>query len=211
MNNLMLDNFSDYIKNTHNVIVNVIKPTNYINNKINCVLGVYLTEKGQEIEKEMVEYLQRIFNLYIVEQVPSDNTLYEYPAIKYVELLTKETNNICLYIHTKGAGNYHQIQDKIRNFRKHELTLNLINYIIPLFENYNQPVVTTTFTGSHKITWFNLFFVNPNVFNFFTVKYDPDRHYYEQMFTNTNINTIGVLRNDINEENINIMFKYFIY
>lgn len=208
---ITLENFTEYIKNTYNVSVNVIKPLEYRDSKPNCVLGVYLTDKGREIEKEMMEYLPAFFNVYIVEQIPSDNNLYEYPAIKYMELITKKTNKSCIYIHSKGAGNYHMVQDKIRRFWKHELTCNLINYIIPLYELPNQPVVTTTFTGSHKITWFNMFFVNSFVFNDFTVKYDQDRHYYEQLFTNTNIIVKGIIRNDINEDNVNIMFKYFIY
>lgn len=56
-----------------------------------------------------------------------------------------------------------------------------------------------------------MFFVNSFVFNEFTIKYDQDRYYYEQLFTNTNIIVKGIIRNDINEDNVNIMFKYFIY
>lgn len=202
----MLTQFNEILNNDINNI-NVIPPQIINDNKYNCVFGVYLTDEGKKIQNEMMEYLPDIFNVYIIQQLPSENNLFEYPALKFMELLINNTNKSCCYIHSKGAANPTPIQKKIREFWKKEI-LNYYKIYFNSIENDNIPLVSTMFTGEQKHTWFNCFFANKNVFKNNTIYLSNDRYYYEKIFNNTNVNVIGKYVNDANQNNVLKIFKY---
>lgn len=83
------------------------------NNQELCVLGVLTTDAGVEIEKEMVNILQKHYHIIeVIQNAPG--VLYEYPALKYAQKLVSETNKPCLYVHTKGAASINYIQPHVR-------------------------------------------------------------------------------------------------
>ena len=73
--------------------------------------------------------------------------------------------------------------------------------ILPILNN--QTDVTTMFTGSSKITWFNGFYVSQRAFNIIRnldrkLKKRKKRHKYETMFKGTKVRVLGIIKNNVN-------------
>ena len=179
--------------------------------KIYCVLGVLLSDEGIAIKNEMLEWLIPEYDVITVEQ-ELPGKLYEYPAINYVVNLSKETNEICLYLHTKGAANSNGGQAKIRNMWKDEF----INHKKEYLEETNTtlPLILCPFTGPNKTTWFNGFYITPaaanNTLPLMPVK---NRHHWEEMYKeNENVKVKGRLFNNIkpikDEDNLIFLINY---
>jgi hypothetical protein len=200
--------FSKELKD-NNCYVTIKVPKIYDVQKHNCVLGVYATKHGNEYEVEMYEYLHKLFNVYVVVQEPSAENLFEYPALKFMEILIKKCKKPCLYLHTKGAGNPRKLQDTIREFWQFELTHNYQTYIDLVKTNEKKPLVSTMFTGKEKHTWFNCFVVNEYVFDNFTIPLvKTNRWFYECLFKDADAEVLGVLATDIIGSNSQTVFTY---
>ena len=194
---ISLNNFEEYFKIIHNLDVAITKPSIIDENKYNCVFGVLCTLDGVKIKDSFIDFLEKYFNVWVVEQSIINN-LYEYPFLKYFELLVKETKQSCLYIHSKGAGRKHDIQEVTRLMWKSEIK-NHKDWYFNIIKSETDKIVSTMYTGSvNKNTWFNCFVVNKNVFNDFTIELNEDRYFYECLFRNyKDIKVIGRLSNDI--------------
>lgn len=169
--------------------------------KIYCVLGVLLSDEGISIKNEMLEWLIPEYDVITVEQkLPGE--LYEYPAIKYAVNLSKETNEICLYLHTKGAAHKNTSQQYVRKMWKDEF-INHINEYLHIVKT-NIPTIACPFTGIQKITWLNGMIFNSSAAKIIEIPLPKKRCYYEQLCRKTvsehnynNINVVGRIYNDI--------------
>lgn len=168
--------------------------------KTYCVLGVLLSDNGINIEKDMLSWLINDYDVISVRQA-LPGKLFEYPAIQFAINLCKETNEPCLYIHTKGAANFSNFQKQIRNMWKDEFVNNKSKYDKVLNDNLNNSVIICPFTGPDKNTWFNGFFITPNAAkNTHELKIRTCRFYWESMYrSNNNVSIIGTLLNDIRD------------
>lgn len=168
-----------------------------------CVFGVAETEAGIAIEKEMRAWLEP--NYHLIE-IWHDGTLFEQPALRYMQDLCKETGKPCLYIHTKGAFNRPELSADIREMWKHEFTVNRDLY----FGLVNRPyaVVACPATGSDKTTWYNGFVANTRAMQEIPpIEPDKNRMKFERLFIGTKPQVIGVLRNDLHREESKIHQK----
>jgi len=186
--------------------IKIIHKTKNSLNKILCVFGVLENDYGKKIEDEMLKWLLPNYNLYIVYQ-KYPGKLFEYPALKFAQYLIKKTNiTLLLYIHSKGAfyPNRGNIQKVVRLLWKYEFSGdNKKKYILPILNN--QTDVTTMFTGSFKITWFNGFYVSQRAFNIIRnldrkLKKRKKRHKYEKMFRGTKVRVLGIIKNNVNKK-----------
>lgn len=181
--------------------------------KIYCVLGVLLSDEGITIKNEMLEWLIPEYDVITVEQ-ELPGKLYEYPAINYAVNLAKETKELCLYVHTKGAANNGSIQEKIRNMWKQEFVENKNYYLNKFSQHKNDAVIICPFTGPDKNTWFNGFYITPEAARKTQeLSFQPRRHYWEAMYKeNDAVKIIGRVFTDIanikNDENIELLLKY---
>lgn len=82
-----------------------------------CILGVLKTAKGIQIKEEMLAWLNRMHDVFCVEQ-RTPGKMFEYPAIYYAIMLSIEMNEPVLYVHTKGAANYAWYQIPVREMWK---------------------------------------------------------------------------------------------
>ncbi len=170
-----------------------------------CVFGVADTEQGREIEKEMREWLEPNYNLI---EIWHDGSLFEQPALRYMQDLCKETGEPCLYLHTKGAYCRAELSATIREMWKHEFVTNKQIY----FQLVNRPyaVVACPTTGSDKTTWYNGFVANQRAMEEIPI-IEPhhNRYKFERLFIGKKPQVIGVLRNDLHRENGKIHEKTY--
>ena len=161
-----------------------------------CVLGVVDNEAGRAIADEMRRWLKPHYNLV---EIWHDGSLYEQPAIRYVQDYCRATKQPCLYLHTKGAYNRPELSAWVRQIWKHEFTQNQEIY----FGLVDRPYATVAcpFTGSDKTTWYNGF-----VTNWKAMEEHPDiepnknRFAFERLFIKSRAQVIGVVRNDFHRE-----------
>ena len=121
--------------------------------------------------------------------------------------LLKKKRDICLYIHTKGAGN-----NQIRNCWKNEYSgINKFKYINPIKNNITD--ITSITSSKERILWFNGFFINKKAFETIgEIKFLNRRHYYEGLFMKyKQIRTLGILKNNATAyEATQVVSKYKI-
>lgn len=161
-----------------------------------CVLGVADTERGREIEQEMREWLEPNYNLI---EVWHDGSLFEQPALRYMQDLCIKTMRPCLYLHTKGAYNRPEISAMVRDMWRHEFT----RYKDVYFGLVNRPyaVVACPTTGSDKTTWHNGFVANWRAMaDHPLIEPNANRMKFERLFIGSTTQVIGVIRNDIHRE-----------
>ena len=149
-------------------------------NKITCVLGVLVNQRGINIANSMLEWLMNEYDVYCVYQkFPGD--MYEYPALRFAQWYSLKYNkSIILYLHTKGAFNIHPFQDIIRSFWKHEFT-KPNNYIYIQLLSNNITDVALPFRRS-TCTWYNGMFISQRAFSLINEIpfYETiERHFYE--------------------------------
>ena len=178
-------------------------------NKHLCVFGVLKTEEGLKIKKEMLEWLNPLYEVLCIEQDPP-GTMFEYPAIKYALQLSIDMNEPVLYIHTKGAANKKTwYQNGVRNIWKNEFSNeNHINEMFEFCKNINKPYVICPFTGNTNITWFNAFIVNSlaakAVLPTLKTPTKDNRWYYECIFEKIpDITVYGTLDNNCHNNKLN--------
>ena len=173
-----------------------IKTINIKSNNPYCVLGVVDNERGREIAAEMREWLVPHYKLI---EVWHDGTLFEQPALRYVQNLCATTKKPCLYIHTKGAFNRPELSAEVRAMWKHEFTANRDLY----FGLVNRPygAVACPFTGRDKTTWYNGFVTNAQAMAEIP-RLDPhtNRMTFERIFINQTPQVFGVVRSDFHRE-----------
>lgn len=181
--------------------------------KTYCVFGCLLSDEGIKIKDEMLSWLIPNYDVISVEQ-ELPGKLYEYPAIKYLVDLSKNTNELVLYVHTKGAANKGIIQEKIRKMWNYEF-VDKKEYYINKFNNHiNDAIILCPFTGEDKNTWFNGFYMTPTAAKKTqNLSSNNKRHYWEAMYKdNDKIKIIGRVFNNIsnikNDENIYYLLKY---
>lgn len=168
--------------------------------KRKCVLGVLKTEAGLEIKKEMLEWLEPIYDVTLVEVDPPNDKEFELPFIKKACEVSIENNEPVLYLHTKGAAMPNNAQPLVREFWKHEFTANCDAYF-DLVKDNTQPGVAAPYTLKKKIAWFNAFVINPAAAETLLTYLKPqeDRYWFEQkIWQNDNISVYG-LHDDITE------------
>lgn len=178
-----------------------------------CVFGVLRSERGLIIREEMLSWLTPVYDVISVEQeVPG--ALFEYPAINYAVELAKKTNEICLYIHTKGAAYPRWTAKLVKNMWKSEFIDHKEDYDKLFAEHRGEPAVFCPITGGDKNTWFNGFYITPEAaLKTQVLSYTSHRWYWESMYRkNDVVKVIGRLINDIkdidDENNIQRMLKY---
>lgn len=160
-------------------------------NKPACVLGIVNNTAGLQISEQMIQWLEPIYNII---KVYHDGDKYEYPALKKVQEIVIETKSPVLYLHTRGAFNIHKTTKPTHKMWKDQFGYNWNKY----FElvNTDIPTVACPFTGNKKITWYNGFVANYGAMkNIPTIEMFKDRMKYERLFTDTNVEVIGVLTN----------------
>lgn len=187
-----------------------------------CVLGCLDTKYGKQIANEMLNWLKPEHNVLEIHQEPPGK-LFEYPAINYVIRLAIDTNEPVLYVHTKGAGNpippqykkyiinkninvpetatKQDCQKTVRNMWKHEFTGERLQDYLTVI-NTNKPTVVCPLTGIEKVTWQNGWIINPAAAKILrkSFHFDSNRYYYENLFSKTNINVIGMISNTCNRK-----------
>lgn len=165
-----------------------------------CVLGVVDNERGQAIKKEMLAWLDP---LYDVNLVIHDGSHFEYPALQYAQALSIEEDKPVLYLHTKGAFNRAELSEEVREMWKHEFGGRRDIY----FGLVNRPfaVVACPFTGSDKTTWYNGFVANAKAWSEIPPIGSPsNRMKAERLFIGQKPQVIGVVRNDMHRNESDI-------
>ena len=165
-------------------------------NKPWCVLCSAQNEAGKEIEKNMLEWLQPIYNVYLVRH---DCTLYEYPGLRMLQLLTERTGKPMLYLHTRGAFHRWKTTSATHRLWRHEFGEEREKY----FSLVNTPEATAAcpFSGQSKYTLYNGFVVNPAAMAAIPViEQNENRFIYEKIFEGSNVNVIGTIVNYPDDE-----------
>lgn len=190
-----------------------------------CILGCLDNEAGLSICKEMLEWIKKEHDVFVVHQAPP-GIQFEYPAIKKVLDTAVLLNEPVLYLHTKGAGNpipscYKErmmaptvnfpkeakpedCQKVVRMMWKKEFTGERLKEYLKA-ANTNEPVVVCPLTGKERLTWQNGWIINPAGAKELlkTFHLDKNRYYYETMFQSIPVKIIGML-----SENCNLSEQY---
>lgn len=185
-----------------------------------CILGCLDNNEGLEICKEMLSWLEKEHNVYVIHQAPPGNE-FEYPAIKHVLEASIRLNEPVLYLHTKGAGNPipecyktrmmspivnypksakpEDCQRVVRMMWEHEFTGERLKEYLKA-ATVDDPVVVCPMTGKEKLTWQNGWIINPAGAKELlkTFHKDKNRYYYECMFQKTNVRVIGIISENCN-------------
>ena len=187
--------------------VDIIKCFENYDEKPVCVFGVLLTEEGKLIKEEMLQWLNKYYNVYIVEQL-APGVLFEFPAIRFLQYICQKDNlPYALYVHTKGAANPNDSQVLVRKLWALEFTEFQKEYLNII--NSDKPKVAVPFTGKEKNTWFNGFFINKPALDFLNLVNDDHRYHFEAMFRFIpDVEVVGRIYNDIH---IDSRVKMWLY
>lgn len=162
-------------------------------NNIICIFGVLVNERGIIIEKEILNWLLPIYNIYVVYQ-KYPGLLFEYPALKFSQWIIQKLNKpVLLYLHTKGAYNPHKGQNNIINLWMEEFTYpkNKV-YIGTLLKN--KADISLPYRMNY-CTWFNGMFISKRAFDSIPeVPFKNNRHFYEGgLFIDPKIRIRGII------------------
>ncbi|MBR2266614.1 MAG: hypothetical protein IJ882_08175 [Paludibacteraceae bacterium] len=136
---------------------------------------------------------------YHVIEVQHDGSLFEQPALRYMQDYCKETGRPCLYIHTKGAYNRMEFSVQVRRMWRGEFTTKRDVY----FGLVDRPfaAVACPVTGSDKTTWYNAFVANARAMaEIPEITPSSNRMKFERLFIKQTPQVYGVLRNDGHRE-----------
>ena len=172
-----------------------------------CVLGVLATENGRQIERYMLSWLQKKYTVYAIRQQPP-GSLYEYPALRFAQLLSMEKKQPVLYLHTKGAANKRKLQCKTVNMWRYEFVEHKSDYR----KNLGDYDLLCPYSGPQNITWLNGFIASDKAFSAIPpIEIFENRYYYETLFKGTQLKCFGRRLNNIaiTEEidNTNSMYR----
>lgn len=161
-------------------------------NRIVCVFGILVNERGIKISNSMLEWLLPEYDVYCIYQ-KYPGILYEYPALRFAQWISLNLNiSILLYIHTKGASHPIDNQKNVRSIWKHEFTKPRNNIYIKIIEK-NIVDISLPFR-SGACTWFNGMFISNRAFKLInTIEYNKDdRWFYERLFAYTNNPSVNI-------------------
>ena len=171
-------------------------------NKIICILGVLVNQKGIRIEKEMLKWLLPEYDIYSVYQ-KYPGILYEYPALRFAQWIIYALNKtIILYLHTKGAFNPSIYQGYVRKIWRNEFQKTKDNiYIQYILSNKTDISIPFRKDG---YTWLNGMFISKRAFDLIPeVQISKVRHFYEcNLFNLANIRIKGILNDNQSPYNI---------
>lgn len=161
-----------------------------------CVLGVVDNEAGRAIEREMLAWLEPLYDVHVVLH---DGTKFEQPAIRYMQDICLRDKVPCLYLHTKGAFNRPELSTVVRSMWKHEFTTKKDVYFGLVDRPY--AAVACPFTGSDKTTWYNGFVTNWQAMAAHPlIEPNANRMKFERLFIGSQTQVFGVVRNDMHRE-----------
>ena len=155
--------------------------------KYHCVLGVADTERGREIRDRMITWLAPV---YAVTEVWHDGSLFEQPALRYMQDWCKESGKSCLYLHTRGAYKTHWTTVPTRKMWKEEFGKHADEYFGAVAGE--QAMVACPLTGSKNRTWYNGFVANAAAMCAIpAIEPNADRKVFEKLFTDMPVRVIG--------------------
>lgn len=165
-----------------------------------CVFGVADNEKGRIIEQEMRAWLEPNYNLI---EIWHDGSLFEQPALRYMQDLCKETGKPCLYLHSRGAYNFHPSTTlRTRRMWRGEYRRNRDKYFDIV--KTAAPTVACPFTGSEKYTWYNGFVANAAAMSAIPpIEPNEDRMVFERLFKGSDVNVVATFVNVEDGEDLN--------
>ena len=158
----------------------------------------------------MLNWLIPEYDIYLIYQ-KYPGILYEYPALRFAQWILETLNKtILLYVHTKGAFNARNEQNKVIELWKKEFThpRNKI-YIKNLLKNKTD--ISVPFRKG-ICTWFNGMFISKRAFDLiFEVPINKKRYFYEGgIFKSANLRIKGIINDDQSPLGIgNSLFEYF--
>lgn len=172
-----------------------------------CILGVLLSDNGKKIEKYMLSWLTKKYNVFSIRQ-PLPGTLFEYPALKFAQLFSTEYKEPVLYLHTKGAANPSKQQRQIINMWRHEFADSKASYE-RMLDNYD---LLLPYSGPQNITWMNGFFATAKAFaSIPPISVFDNRFYYEILFKGSYLSCYGHRLNNIiridSSDTTNLMYR----
>ena len=156
-----------------------------------CVLGVLDTEKGNAIAKDMLEWLCPLFTVHVVRH---DGSLFEQPALRYMQELCKKTNRPCLYLHTRGAVHEHKTTVHTHEMWRQEFR-HIDEYMAMV--KGSKPQVVCPLSGPNGETWYNGFVANAAAMRAIPdIEPNDDRYFFEwRMFKDVPV--YGVLQDKV--------------
>lgn len=156
-----------------------------------AVLCSAQNEQGKQIEEEQLAWLKEKYNIYLVRH---DCTLFEYPGLRFLQMMTIRTGKPMLYIHTRGAFHRWKTTLPTRRMWEHEFGVEQQKYF-DLVNTY-EPTVACPFSGKSKYTLYNGFVANAAAMAAIpTIEQSSDRFIYEKIFEGSNVNVIGTIVN----------------
>lgn len=156
-----------------------------------CVFGVLDTPKGQEIAKEMLQWLAPVYDLHVVEH---DGSQFELPALREAQRWSMEQDQPVLYIHTRGAVNVWRTTIPTRRMWAQEFGVQWRKYFT--LASIDQPLVVCPFRDYDKETRYNGFVANAAAWAQLDLQEVTDRHVYERLWCDKHdTEVIGLLIN----------------
>lgn len=153
-----------------------------------CVFGIMDNERGQQIAREMREWLAPVYELH---EVVHDGTLFELPAMREAQRLSSESGEPVLYIHTRGAVNTYPTTLPTRRMWREEFGRQWRKYFI--LAQVADPVVLCPFADYDKETRYNGFVANTAAWEQLDLQPTKDRMIYERLWCKTDTPVIGLL------------------
>ena len=86
--------------------------------------------------------------------------LFEYPALRFAQWTSRRTEAKVLYLHTKGAANQTELQNRVRTLWKHEFTGKRLSMYLD-----DDADVVCPFLGQSNETWYNGIFISRKAFS----------------------------------------------
>ena len=143
-----------------------------------CVLGVMTTEKGMKIKKEMLAWLEPLYDVTVVEH---DGSQFELPALLRAKELSFIHARPVLYLHTRGAVNEYITTAATHRMWRKEFGEQRLKYqaIVNLT---NHPTVVAPYIDKSYCHRYNGFIANAAAWHIATLAPTEERHDYESIW-----------------------------
>ena len=172
-----------------------------------AVLCSVQNTEGKKIEEEQLEWLTKNYNVYVVRH---DGSLFEFPGLRFLQMMTIRTGKPMLYIHTRGAFHRWKTTLPTRRMWEHEFGSEQQKYFDLV--NTDEPTVACPFSGQSKYTLYNGFVANAAAMAAIpTIEQSADRFIYEKIFEGSNVNVIGTIINIPDDEESKNAARQFLY
>lgn len=154
-----------------------------------CVFGILDNQAGREIAREMLVWLNRVYD---VRQVRHDGSQFEYPALKVAKETAEKEGCPVLYIHTRGAVNTWNTTIPTRRMWKEEFGNQWYKYFS--LACMQEPLVVCPFVDKDRETRYNGFVANPAAWKEIDLKPSVDRYNFERLWAGkNNVAVVGLL------------------